>query len=66
MLTVGEYANREAASQRTNRVVTTCGLPQSNHGALSYPKDPAYPGTMPAYEVTTQAPPGSPTLRMDR
>ena len=40
--------------------VTTCGLPQSHYGAPSYPKDPANPGTMPAYEVTTLAPPAPP------
>ena len=57
---VGEYANREAAYQRTDRAVTTCGLPQSHRGAPSYLKDPAYPGTMSAYEVTTLAPPGPP------
>ena len=36
------------------------GLPKSHRGAPSYPKDPAYLGTMPAYEVTTLAPPGPP------
>ena len=46
-----------------NGAVTTRGLPQSNRGAPSYPKDPAYPGTTPVYEVTTLAPPGLPPFR---
>ena len=47
-------------------VVTTRGLPQRSHEALSYPKDPANPGTTPMYEVITLAPPGLPPFRMDK
>src|SRR6185503_21293871 len=57
---VREYANREAASRRTDRAVTTCSLSQSHRGAPSYLRDPTYPGTMPAYKVTTLAPSGPP------
>ena len=46
--------------RRTDRAVTTCHLPQSHHGARSYPKDPAYPSTTLVYEVTTLVSPGLP------
>src|SRR6185503_16057556 len=46
--------------RRTDWAVTTCRLPQSHHGARSYPKDPAYPSTTLVYEVTTLVPPGLP------
>ena len=51
--TSGSTLNATPLLCRTDRAVTTCHLPQSHHGAWSYPKDPSYPSTTLVYEVTT-------------
>src|SRR6185437_556795 len=58
--TSGSTLNATPLLRRTDRAVTTCRLPQSHHGAWSYPKDPAYPSTTLVYEVTTLVPLGLP------
>ena len=61
--TSGSTLNATPLLRRTDRAVTTCRLPQSHHGAWSYPKDPAYPSTTLLYEVTTLVPLGLPPFR---
>src|SRR6185312_15203041 len=56
--TSGSTLNATPLLRRTEWAVTTCRLPQSHHGARSYPKNPAYPSTTLVYEVTTLVPPG--------
>src|SRR6185369_14255399 len=58
--TSGSMLNATPLLRWMDRAVTTCRLPQSHHGAWSYPKDPAYPSTTLVYEVTTLVPPGLP------
>ena len=53
----GSTLNATTLLRRTDRAVTTCHLPQSHHGARSYPMDPAYPSTTLVHEVTTLVPP---------